>query len=138
MTDARKYLESIRAAKMRIQLKLKRVQDLRDSLTSLTVPLDHDQVSHSRNVDIMADTVALIKDMEREIDQQTCALLTAKKEAYQLLDQIQPDYASILTSYYFEQKSTDELARLMHMSRRQAQRNLSAAIDAFQSVLDSG
>ena len=86
MTDARKYLESFRIQESRIQLKTEQVQSLQERLTSITAPMDKEQVSHTKNVGIMADTVAMIVDIQRESDQQTADLYRRKREAYQLLD----------------------------------------------------
>ena len=67
MTDAREYLTSIRKAEERLSLKKRQVENLRDRLTSLSVPTDKEVVSHTPNVGVMADTVAMIADMEAEI-----------------------------------------------------------------------
>ena len=88
MTDARKYLESFRIQESRIQLKTEQVQSLQERLTSITAPMDKEQVSHTKNVGIMADTVAMIVDIQREIDQQTADLYRRKREAYQLLEKL--------------------------------------------------
>ena len=52
MTDAREYLESIRSLEIRIQMKIRQVKKLRDSLTSITAPMDKEQVTHTKNVGI--------------------------------------------------------------------------------------
>ena len=55
MTDAREYLTSIRKAEERLSLKKRQVENLRDRLTSLSVPTDKEVVSHTPNVGVMAD-----------------------------------------------------------------------------------
>lgn len=104
MTDARKYLESFRIQESRIQLKTEQVQSLQERLTSITAPMDKEQVSHTKNVGIMADTVAMIVDIQREIDQQTADLYRRKREAYQLLDQLHPAHERLLLDRYLEGK----------------------------------
>ena len=71
MIEAKKYLKSFKARENKIALKIARVKALRDKLTSLSVPMDKEQVSHTKNVSIMADTIAMIADIEKEIDQQS-------------------------------------------------------------------
>ena len=44
MTDAREYLTSIRKAEERLSLKKRQVENLRDRLTSLSVPTDKEVV----------------------------------------------------------------------------------------------
>ena len=138
MTDARAFLESIKAAETSIQMKVLRMNSLRERLTSLHVPIDQEHVTHSKNVDIMGDTIALIRDMEQEIDQQTHELYLLKKKAYHLLDQIQPESARILSVCYLECMSTSDLAKMLFVTQRQAQRKVKAALAELQSVLDTG
>ncbi len=138
MSDAREYLESIKATKTCIQMKLDRVMSLRESLTSMSVPMDQENVTKTKNTSIMSQTIALIQDMESEIDQQARELYLIEQRAYQLLDQIQPENARILTDYYLKNLSTVELAKKMFVTRRHAQRKLRAALSEFQAVLDTG
>ena len=70
MIDAQEYLTSIQQAGQRIELKIQQVKSLREQLQSISAPLDKEQVSHTRNVAVMSDTIATIVDMEKEIDQQ--------------------------------------------------------------------
>ena len=70
MIDAREYLHSIRLADSRIQLKIQQVQRLKDRLLSVSMPADKEQVSHTKNVEIMAETIAMIVDKQKEIDQE--------------------------------------------------------------------
>ena len=49
--NARKYLESIRDVSERIKINQERVQRLHESLTSLSAPMDKEQVSHLHNRD---------------------------------------------------------------------------------------
>ena len=81
MIDAHSYLMSIQECQQRIDLKVQQVQDLRAQIESISAPLDKEQVSHTRNVAVMADTIATIVDMQKEIDQQTNDLMIAKRKA---------------------------------------------------------
>ena len=117
MINAREYLESFRTDESRIELKLKQMQNLQDHLCSVSSFMVNEQVSHTRNVSVMADTMATIVDMQKEIDQQTSEIVKRKHEAYLLLDQIKPENAAILIDYYFEKKN-DHCNRLCDSSRK--------------------
>lgn len=112
MIEAKKYLKSFKARENKIALKIARVKALRDKLTSLSVPMDKEQVSHTKNVSIMADTIAMIADIEKEIDQQSCELVEAQKEAFRFLDQIPSESASYLINRFFVGMTITEIGRL--------------------------
>lgn len=137
MINARKYLESFRTDESRIELKLKQMQNLQDRLCSISTFTVNEQVSHTRNVSVMADTMATIIDMQKEIDQQTSEIVRRKQEAYLLLDQIKPENAAILIDYYFEKKTIDAIGHAIHVEKRQTYRKLSEAIAELQTILNN-
>ena len=99
MTDAREYLMYLKKAEAIIELKVKQLQNLQDRLSCISAPLEKEQVSHTRNVAILADTIAMIVDMQKEIDRQTNEVVKRKREAYALMDRIKPESASILIDH---------------------------------------
>ena len=137
MVDAREYLESIRRDELRIGLKLRLIQNLRDQLCSISGSVANEQVSHTRNVSVMADTMATIVDMQNEIDHQANEIVKRKQKAYLLLDQINPESAAILVDYYFDKKTIITIGRSIHLERRQTYRRLNEALAELQIVLDS-
>ena len=80
----------------------------------------------------MADTIAIITDMQRDIDQQTSEVFQRKREAYQLLDQISPENAAILIERYFDGKTVRTISQMIHVTKRQAQRRINEAIEELQ------
>ena len=136
MIDARTYLESFRPAESRLQLKIRQLNGIRERVLSITAPLGKELVSHTPNVGIMADTVAMIIDMENEVEKQVSDIMQRKREAYLLLDQMKPKSAQMLMDYYFEGKSLSEIGSSLHIVKRHAQRKLNEAIEEFQAVLD--
>ena len=136
MIDAREYLNYFRIAESRIELKAKQIQSLQDRLQSLSPALDQEHVSHTKNVTVMADTIAIITDIQRDIDQQTSEIFQRKREAYQLLDQISPENAAILIERYFDGKTVQAICQMIHVTKRQAQRRINEAIDELQGVLN--
>ncbi len=136
MIDAQVYLASIRAMGIRLQTKIQQVQRLRDSLRSITAALEQETVSHTKSVSAMADTIAMMIDIEKEVDQQTSEYLKAKREALRLLERIKPESATILVERYFEGKTFIEIGKIIFVTERQAQRRCKEAIREFQRVLD--
>ena len=136
MIDACEYLMSINRAWARIQFKKQQLQSLEDQLLCLSVPMDKEQVSHTKNVGAMANTVAMIVDMQEEIALQMSEYVKAKSEAVHLLEKVNPDSATILTNRFFHGKTVQELGKDMYLTRRHAQRRLCDAIAAFQIVLN--
>ena len=85
MTNAREYLKSFREEEAKISLKVRQLQTLRDQLTSISVSMDKEQVSHTKNVSVMSETIARIVDLEQEIRQMDERLTESKCEAYHYL-----------------------------------------------------
>lgn len=134
--NARNYLKSIQAKESRIKIKMQQIQRLRDRLLSTSAPMDKEQVSHTTNVGVMADTIAMIVDMQKEVDMQSAEYLKQKWEAMTLMDQIKPESAEILIDRYFEGKTFPEIGKERFITGRQAQRKEYTAIKEFQQVLD--
>ena len=137
MIDARDYLQYFRIAESQIELKAKQIKNLQDRLYSITAPIDKEPGSHNRNVTVMADTTAIIIDMQKEIDQQTSAILQRKREAFLLLDLIKPENAALLMERYFNRKTILDISHSIHVTKRQTQRKLNDAIEEFQTVLNA-
>ena len=136
MIDARQYLRSFRVKESKLQLKLEQIQRLRDRLLSTSAPMDKEQVSHTTNVSVMADTIATIVDLQKEADVQASEFLKEKWKAMELMEQIRPESSAVLIARYFEGKTYPEIGHEQFITERQAQRKEKTAIKAFQCVLD--
>ncbi len=136
MVDARTYLTSFKTAEARIELKLKQIQRLEDRLCDISAPLGNEHVSHTRNYSVMADTVAMIVDIQKEIDQQTSEIFKKRQEAYRLLDQIKPQSAEILIEHFIYGKTLVCISQMTQITKRQIQRRLHDAIIEFQAILE--
>jgi len=136
MMTAREYLESFKLSHARINLMTEQVRKLEENMTSITAPMDKEQVSHTKNVSLMADTVALIVDMQKEIDQQTKELYQKEREAYSMIKQLHPDLAEILIKRYFDGLSNTQISRTIFITRRHVQRRMNDALAAFQVVYE--
>ena len=138
MTDAREYLTSIRKAEERLSLKKRQVENLRDRLTSLSVPTDKEVVSHTPNVGVMADTVAMIADMEAEISRQSAENVLMEGQAYLLLNKLPPEYSSLLIDHYMKGKKITEICKTTHLEQRWTKKKIASALAKFQCSLDHG
>ncbi len=136
MIDARVYLSSFQKAEARIEIKKRQLMDLQDRLTCITAPMDKELVSHTRNVDAMPDTIALIIDLKNELEAQTAENFRRKREAYQLLEQIDPEKSVYLIEHYIEGKTLAEISRTHHIEKRWVKRRIASAIADFQLVLN--
>lgn len=137
MVDAREYLKYFTVAESRIDLKFKQIRNLEDRLCSISPHMDAEQVSHTRNTTVMADTIAVIVDIQNEIDQQTSEIFRKKQEAYRILDQMSPKNADILIEHYFNRKTLIGISRSTGISERQIQRRLHDAVTEFQKILNA-
>ena len=136
MTDAREYLESIRKTELRLQMKKQQLQTLKDRLLCITPAMEQELVSHTRNVGAMGDSIALILDMEKEIDHETKEFMLVKLKALSLMNLIAPEHSTILIERFFETKTFPEIGKILFVTERQAQRRLKDAVAAYQHVLN--
>lgn len=136
MIDAREYLKSFQWQEAKIALRERQLQSLRNRLTSLSVPTDKEQVSHTKNVSVMSETIARIVDMEKEIELLKDRLEESKYEAYHYFDQIPIDSASLLTDRYIEGKKNRKICEERFITERHIRRLMSEAINELQEVFD--
>ena len=136
MIDAREYLESIRESELRLQMRQRQLQTMKDRLLCITPAMDQELVSHTRNVGRMTDSIAMILDMEKEIDQETREFILVKKKALSLMNLIAPEHSEVLIQRFFEAKTFPEIGRILFVTERQAQRKLKEAVAEYQRVLN--
>ena len=49
---------------------------------------------------------------------------------------MKPEYASVLSGRFIERRTTKELGNILYLSKRQIERRLKDALDAFQLILN--
>ena len=130
------YLDSLRTIEIRIQIKTRQAQHLRDTMSSISAPMDKEQVSHTKNVSAMQDTMAMVLDIEEEISELRNQLTKRRREILIILDHIKSEYASVLSGKFVERRSTKEIGNMLFLSKRQIERRLKDALDAFQLILN--
>ncbi len=136
MIDARDYLNSFRIADSKIQLKSQQVQKLRERLLSLSAPMDKEQVSHTPNVGIMAETIATIVDKQKEIDRENNELTKKKCELIELMCRMSTENAKILLDHFIEGETILAIGKNLFITKRQAQRRVNEAVIEFQNLLN--
>lgn len=137
MLKAFDYLDSIRVMKLRIQIKTRQAQQLRDTVSNITASMDEEHVSHTKNTSAMADAMVMILDIEEEISEMRNKLCKRRREILTILDRIKPEYAIVLSGCFIEGKSTKDLAIALYLSKRQVQRRLSNGLAEFQIILNN-
>ena len=137
MVNARLYLEKIADAGARIRLNQERAQRLHESLLSLSAPMDKEQVSHTKNVTLMQDTIARIIDMEREIDHQTDELLALHQKARVYFNMPKASSRPVLTSRYLDNMEYADVAKAMNYAESTMYRVLREAIAELQELFNS-
>ena len=84
MMKAFDFLDSIRTMEFRIQIKTRQAQHLRDTMSNITAPMDKEQVSHTKNVSALQDTMAMVLDIENEIKELRSIVSKRQKEVFQM------------------------------------------------------
>jgi DNA-directed RNA polymerase sigma subunit (sigma70/sigma32) len=82
----------------------------------------------------MADTIAMVVDMQKEVDSQASELLKEKWKAMKLMEQTRPESSEILAARYFIGKTFPEIGQEMFITERQAQRKEKEAIREFKRM----
>ena len=124
MMDTKQYLTSVRYLEQRLRMKQIHAE-------SMQKDLNYGGILPSTYIrQVMAE-------IRNETIQAEENFLKAKQEAMDLLNQIHPESAMILTQRYWEKKTMPAIANGLYLSERQAYRRLNSAIAEFQAVLDS-
>jgi len=120
---AKEYLAQIRHIDQQIQNKLDRIQDLRALSQSISVSFEQEPVTHTRNVNVLPDSVIRVWEAEQELDRAIDYLVDLKAEAARLIDQIPDmDCRLILEGKYINLQSFQSIADGLHMSKQHVHR----------------
>ena len=114
---AKEYLCQIPKADRLINQLINTVANLRSSLTSVNTELKPDKVQTSGPKDTMAETIAKIIDLEKEINQRIDTLVDLKKEAFRLISLL-PDHdqQNVLIARYIDNKKWLDIAGDLNFS----------------------
>lgn len=98
--------------------------------------MDKEQVSHTKNVGIMAETIATIVDKKNEVDRENSELTKKKCELIEFMCQMPAEDAKILLDHFLDSKTILAIDKELFITKRQAQRRVNEAVIEFQNLLN--
>ena len=134
--NAKEYLKSIRKLDRTIKIKTEELYSLQSNLAQISSQGVNERVLSSNTSDTMK-TVDKIVDMQVEIRREICELVQIKKEARNKINQL-PDirYIDILTDYYINCKTWEQVAEDMNLDLRWVYRLHGRALQVFEKILN--
>ena len=135
--DAREYLSQAYLLEKQVQSKQDQIRAYRELLTSINAHLVDEPVKHTRNVEIMQDTILKIMAAEEELNLQIDALVDKKLEIAEVISQVKNVvYRLILEKRYLCFLSREMIAVDMNYSAKSVQRLHRQAVEAVQGILE--
>ena len=136
---AEEYLKQIRRLDRLIDSKLTILSCLESSATRLSSAPDGDQVSHTRNVHALQDTIAQIMDLRKEIDAETDALVDLREEAQEVIRRLDDATAqTVLILRYVWLKSWIDIADTLAYNLRSVYKIRDRALAGLDEMIDNG
>ncbi len=135
---AKEYLSQAKTLDQRINTKLDRVARLRSMTQKITVSMNAEQVSHTRNVSSMEDMIIRLLEEEEALNASIAELVVLKREISDVLEQIHdPDRHLILEMRYLCYHSWEEIADTMNIHIRTVFRIHGHALQDVDRILAS-
>ncbi len=135
--DAREYLSQAYLLEKQVQSKQDQIRAYRELLTSINAHLVDEPVKHTRNVEIMQDTILKIMAAEEELNLQIDALVDKKLEIAEVISQVKNVvYRLILEKRYLCFLSREMIAVDLNYSAKSVQRLHRQAIEVVQGILE--
>lgn len=137
----KQYLQSIEDLDRRIQSKLMDKTQLENMAMSITVPPDNEKVQSSGSQDRMANTVAKLIDLEREIDALVDSFIDRRKKIIAQIDSLDDSlYVQVLSLRYVCKLNLSDVAVKItgsSSSRRNIDRIHGRALQEFERLYGS-
>ena len=135
--NAKEYLSQAYLLEKQVQSKQDQIRSYRELLTCINARLGEEPVKHTRNVEIMQDTILKIMAAEEELNRQIDALVDKKLEIAEVISRVQHVvYRLILAKRYLCFLSRERIAVDLNYSAKSVQRLHRQAIEAVQEILD--
>lgn len=132
--SAKEYLKSIRTLDMAIKVKEEELYRLKLNIASLSPQTTGERVMNSSNSDMMS-TVDKIVDMQAVINAEIDRLVDLKEEARTKINQLKDTrYVSLLTDYYINCKTWEQVAEDMEYDLRWVYRLHGRALQSFSKI----
>ena len=137
--NAKEFMNRAYRLETRINNKTEQIQILRALAEKVTAAYGTEAVSHSRNVDSMADSIARISELETMLRNTVNELVAVRKEITDVIDQV-PDVncQTLLELRYLCMKPWDEIREIMGMSSAHMFRLHRDALQLVERILDGG
>lgn len=127
------YLEQIIAMQGRIRAKSDEIKRIRQLATSISVSNEPDKVQTSSSKEKMADKVALLVDLEREVTEEVQRMVAKRKIIVEQIENLErPTESTILYLKFVDDKSFDDIAPIINYSRIQTIRIYKRALVDFE------
>ena len=133
---AKEFLSRAYRLETRINNKTEQIQILRALAEKVTAAYGTEAVSHSRNVDSMADSIARISELETTLKNKVDELVAVRKEITDIIDQV-PDIncQTLLELRYLCMRSWDEISEIIGMSSAHIFRLHMEALKLVEKIL---
>ena len=134
--SAKEYLKSIRTLDIAIKVKKEELYRLKLNIASLSPQTTGERVMNSSTSDMMS-TVDKIVDMQAVINAEIDRLVNLKEEARSKINQLKDTrYVSLLTDYYINCKTWEQVAEDMEYDLRWVYRLHSRALQSFSKIFE--
>ena len=134
--SAKEYLKSIRTLDMAIKVKEEELYRLKLNIASLSPQTTGERVMNSSTSDMMS-TVDTIADMQAVINAEIDRLVDLKEEARSKINQLKDTrYVSLLTDYYINCKTWEQVAEDMRYDLRWVYRLHGRALQSFSKIFE--
>ena len=131
---AKEYLRSIRNADENINYRLSEISKLRAEITSISPKTGGERVQTSGDSDPMKAVDRLVT-LEAEINAEIDRYTELKVKAREMISQLPNDrHRAILTEYYLNHKTWEQVAEYMNISNRHAKRLHGWALQEFSEM----
>ena len=135
--NAKEYLSQAYRMNEKIRSMQDQIDSYRELLTSIHVRLGDEPVKHTRNEEIMHDTIMKIVAEEEKLNQQIDALVDKKREIAAVISRVRDDdLRLILEKRYLLFQTHEEIADDMKYAEKSITRKLREAISVVQGILD--
>jgi hypothetical protein len=134
--NAKEFMNRAYRLETRINNKTEQIQRLRALAERVTAAYGTEAVSHSRNVDSMADRLARISELEAMLGNMIDELVTVRREITETINRIgDADCQTLLELRYLCMKSWSEISGEMGMCCRNVFRKHDMALALVENIL---
>lgn len=133
---AKEYLSQAYRLNQLVNTKMEQIENLRALSEKVTASYGSEQVSHSRNVASMEDTVVRIVAAQEDLNRQLNRIVRLQVEISTLIDKVQNvNYSEILTKRYLRFMPWNRIASEMGYSRRWVLQKHGQALEVVEKLL---